>query len=257
MMTRKPFDFTGANAVVIGGAGGLGRAMADALADHGATVCVVARSAEAASAAASAIAQQTGRPCHHAAADLSDEESVASLGGRLDQLFGGCVHVAVNSAGINVRNRIDDVSVAEWEGVQRVNITGAFLFARMVHERLKRAEWGRLIHVASIFGSRSLAGRTSYASSKGALLQLTRTLAVEWAAENITVNAISPGFCLTSMTRPVVDNPEAYQRFAGRIPMGRFGDPREVATACLFLASRNSSYVTGADIVVDGGWMAT
>jgi NAD(P)-dependent dehydrogenase (short-subunit alcohol dehydrogenase family) len=96
----------------------------------------------------------------------------------------------------------------------------------------------------------------SYASSKGALLQLSRTLAMEWVHDGITVNTISPGFILTEMTRPVVDNPEVYQRFCSHIPMGRFGEPGEVATACLFLASRASSYVTGADILVDGGWTA-
>jgi NAD(P)-dependent dehydrogenase (short-subunit alcohol dehydrogenase family) len=252
-----PFDFSGVNAVIVGGSSGLGRAMAEALADHGAAVCVVGRSAAKGSAAASAIAARVGRPCHYIAADLTNEESVIDLGRGLDRLFDQRVHIAVNSAGINIRNPIDGVSLAEWEAVQRVNITGAFLFARMIHGRLKRAEWGRLIHVASLFGSRTTSGRTSYASSKGALLQLTRTLAVEWAAENITVNAISPGFCVTEMTRPVIDNADAYQRFCARIPVARFGEPHEVATACLFLASRHSSYVTGADIVVDGGWTAT
>jgi NAD(P)-dependent dehydrogenase (short-subunit alcohol dehydrogenase family) len=256
-LIEQPFDFSGARAVVVGGASGLGRAMAEALARHGAEVCVVARGQSRAAAAAAAIAAATGRPCGHATVDLSSEESVAALGGELDERFGGRVHIAVNSAGVNVRNAIDRVSLDEWNAVQRVNITGAFLFARMMHERLKAAEWGRLIHVASLFGSRTVAGRTSYAASKGALLQLTRTLAVEWALENITVNAISPGFCATDMTRPVMDNPELYRKFCSRIPMGRFGEPREVATACLFLASRASSYVTGADIVVDGGWMAT
>jgi NAD(P)-dependent dehydrogenase (short-subunit alcohol dehydrogenase family) len=250
------FDLTGANAVVLGGASGLGQAMAHALAEHGAKVCVVARAADKAAAAAAAVSAGTGARCQFATADVTEEHSVEALGLTIDRIF-DAVHIAVNSAGINVRNRIDDVTLAEWESVQRANITGAFLFARVMHPRMKRAEWGRLINVASIFGSRTIGGRTSYASSKGALLQLTRTLAVEWAPENITVNAVSPGFCVTDMTRPLMNAPDLYERFRSRIPIGRFADPREVATACVFLASRFSSYVTGADIVVDGGWTAT
>jgi NAD(P)-dependent dehydrogenase (short-subunit alcohol dehydrogenase family) len=252
-----PFDFTGATALVVGGASGLGRAMAEGLVQHGAQVCVVARAEERAAAAAADIARACGRQCRSAAVDLTHEASVTALGETLDRLYPSGLNIAVNSAGINIRNAIGSVRLDEWDEVQRVNITGAFLLARMLHPRLKRAGWGRLIHIASIFASRSLAERTSYASSKGALLQLTRTLAVEWAREGITVNAISPGFCATEMTRPVVQNPEAYQRFCARIPMGRFGEPRELAGACLFLASPSSSYVTGAEIVVDGGWLAT
>jgi len=166
------------------------------------------------------------------------------------------LNIAINSAGINVRNRIEGISLEEWSTIQRVNITGAFLFAREMYPRLKAAGWGRLIHVASIFGSRSFAGRTSYASSKGALLQLTRTLAIEWAADHITVNSISPGPILTEMIKPVAEDPVRYREFCTKIPLGRFGEPREVATSCLFLASPASSFVTGADILVDGGWTA-
>jgi NAD(P)-dependent dehydrogenase (short-subunit alcohol dehydrogenase family) len=122
---------------------------------------------------------------------------------------------------------------------------------------LKRAGWGRLINVASIFASRSFPHRTSYASSKGALLQLTRTLAIEWAGENITVNSISPGPFATEMMQPVLKDPQRSEEFRRRIPLGRFGDPQEIVTAALFLASPASSFVTGSDIVVDGGWMAT
>jgi gluconate 5-dehydrogenase len=194
--------------------------------------------------------------CLSCAADLASEASVKALGKTVDAMFDGKLNIAVNAAGINIRNRIDEVSLDEWSAVQGVNSTGAFLFAREMHGRLKAAGWGRLIHVASIFASRSYPGRTSYASSKGALLQLTRTLAIEWAADNITVNAISPGPIVTAMTMPLVQDPARSREFCARIPLGRFGEPHEVATACLFLASRASSFVTGADILVDGGWTA-
>jgi NAD(P)-dependent dehydrogenase (short-subunit alcohol dehydrogenase family) len=182
--------------------------------------------------------------------------SVVTLGGFIDETFGGQLNIAVNSGGTNIRNPIDQISLAEFEAVQRTNITGAFLFARTVHPYLKRAGWGRLIHITSIFSSRSFPGRTSYASSKGALLQLTRTLALEWATEGVTVNAISPGPIATEMMRPVIEDPQRAEQFLRRIPMNRFGEPREVATAALFLASPASSFVTGSDVVVDGGWMS-
>jgi len=255
-MNQSPFDFTGATAVVVGGASGLGSAMAEGLASHGASVCIVARSEDKARQAAQAIGERTKGRCLFAAADLASETSVSALGAAVDRMFDLRVNIAINCAGVNIRNPIDAVSIDEWESVQRVNSTGAFLFAREMHPRLKRAGWGRLIHIASIFASRSFPHRTSYASSKGALLQLTRTLALEWAGENITVNAISPGPFVTDMTRPLLDNPEAYRQFSSNIPLGRFGEPREIVSACLFLASPASSFVTGADIAVDGGWLA-
>ncbi|HEY6213560.1 MAG TPA: SDR family oxidoreductase [Vicinamibacterales bacterium] len=254
---RNPFDFSGATAVVVGGASGIGQAMAEGLAAHGAAVCIVSRSEDRARAAASAIGERHGGRTSSLSADVSDEASVRRLAGALDLWFDGGVNVVVNAAGINVRNPIERISLAEFESIQRVNITGAFVLARELFPLLRHAQWGRLIHVTSIFSSRSFPFRTSYASSKGALLQLTRTLAAEWAPHKITVNAISPGPILTDMTRPILDNPEAYRQFVSHVPLGRFGEPDEVVPACLFLASPASSFVTGADIVVDGGWTAT
>ena len=251
-----PFDFTGATAVIVGGASGLGSAMAEGLASHGAAVCIAARTEDKARAAAETIAARSKGRLDAAVADLASEASVISLGDTIDRLYGGKLNIAINCAGINIRNPIEEVSLAEFESVQRVNSTGAFLFARTMYPRLKAGGWGRLIHIASIFASRSFRYRSSYASSKGALLQLTRTLAVEWAGENITVNAISPGPFVTEMTRPLMSNPEAHRQFCTNIPMARFGEPREIVTACLFLASPASSFVTGADIAVDGGWLA-
>ncbi len=256
-MTGGPFDFSGATAVVVGGASGLGRAMAGGLAIHGARVCIVARDAERARAAAEALTALGGGVCHGVAADVESEASVLALGDAIDGAFGGRVNIAVNCAGINVRNPIEKIALAEWEHVQRVNTTGAFLFSRTMYPRLKAGGWGRLVHVTSIFATRTFPHRVSYASSKGALLQLTKTLALEWALEGITVNAISPGPFATDMMKPVLADPERAAVFLRRIPVGRFGDPSELVTACLFLASRASGYVTGAEILVDGGWTAT
>lgn len=255
-MNNRPFDFAGATALVIGGASGLGRAMAEGLASHGARVAIAARQLDKARAAADHIAEQTGGALDACSADLTSEASVVALAAFIDETFGGQLNIAVNSGGTNIRNPIDDISLAEFETVQRTNITGAFLFARTVHPFLRKAGWGRLIHITSIFSSRSFPGRTSYATSKGALLQLTRTLALEWATEGITVNAISPGPIATEMMKPVMEDPRRAEQFLRRIPVNRFGEPREIATAALFLASPASSFVTGADVVVDGGWMS-
>lgn len=252
----QPFDFSNATAVVLGGATGLGRAMAEGLASHGATVCVVSRSEDKAKAAADAIAKQNAGRCWPCAADATGETSIHRLRDTLNERYAGRLNIAINSAGINIRNPIDKITLEEWESIQRVNITGAFLFAKAMFPLLKAAGWGRLINITSIFASRSFAGRTSYASSKGALLQLTRTLAIEWADKNITVNAISPGPFVTDMTRPLLDNKEAYAKFCEHVPMKRFAEPHELVPACLFLASPASSFVTGADILVDGGWTA-
>jgi NAD(P)-dependent dehydrogenase (short-subunit alcohol dehydrogenase family) len=252
-----PFDFSGATAAVVGGASGLGRAMAEGLATHGARVCIVARDKDRAQRTADTLTALGGGVCHGCAADVESEASVLALGDALDDTFQGRVNIAVNCAGINVRNPIEKIALAEWEHVQRVNTTGAFLFSRTMYPRLKAGGWGRLIHVTSIFATRTFPHRVSYASSKGALLQLARTLALEWAAENITVNAISPGPFATDMMKPVLADPERAAVFLRRIPVGRFGDPSELITACLFLASRASGYVTGAEILVDGGWTAT
>lgn len=250
------FDFRDATALVAGGASGLGLAMAEGLLAHGARVGIVSRSESKVQARAGELAERFTDRCFGLCADIADERSVARLIEQVGERFSGALNIAVNSAGINIRNPIEKVSREEWESVQRVNSTGGFLFAKGVFPLLRSARWGRLINVASIFASRSFPHRVSYAASKGALLQLTRTLSVEWAPYGITVNSISPGPFLTEINRPVLADPDNYRKFCDLIPLGRFGEPNEIVTACLFLASPASSYVTGADLTVDGGWTA-
>lgn len=250
------FDFRDATALLAGGASGLGLAMAEGLLAHGARVGIVSRTENKVQARAQELAERFAGRCFGVSADLADEGSLGRLIEQVGERFNGALNIAVNSAGINIRNPIEKVSLEEWESVQRANSTGGFLFAKSVFPLLRRARWGRLINVTSIFASRSFPYRASYAASKGALLQLTRTLSLEWAPYGITVNSISPGPFLTDINRPVLADPDNYRKFCGLIPLGRFGEPNEIVTACLFLASPASSYVTGTDLAVDGGWTA-
>lgn len=256
MQQSSPFDFSGATALIVGGATGLGFAMAEALLAHGATVCISSRDEQRIrNAAAELEARYHGR-CFGIPVDITSESSTSELVNRVGRQFIGALNIAINSVGTNVRNPIEKISLEEWEQIQRINITSAFIFSKAVFPMLKAAGWGRLINITSIFSRRSFPHRLSYAVSKGGLLQLTRTLALEWAQYGITVNAVSPGPFMTEINRPVLDNPSAYGEFCKNIPLGRFGEPREIATTCLFLASPASSYVTGAEIMVDGGWTA-
>jgi NAD(P)-dependent dehydrogenase (short-subunit alcohol dehydrogenase family) len=164
--------------------------------------------------------------------------------------------VLVNCAGTNIRSRLEDLTAEQWEASLRANLTGAFLLARHSLPRLRDADWGRFIQVNSVLARTAMPMRASYSANKAATLQLTRSLAVEWAQYGITANSISPGPFITESTKALVADAAAYKKVCERIPAGRFGEPREIASACLFLASRHSSYVTGVDIPVDGGWSA-
>ena len=252
---EKLFGFEDATALVVGGTSGLGEVIASALLANGAKVIIASSNADRVSEKTQELTEQYGPNCTGIRVDLGSESSVIELGEATSKQFSGEVNIVVNSAGINVRNRIEDVSLDEFEKIQRVNITGAFLLARTMFPLLKQAkDWARLINVTSIFSSRSFPERTSYSSSKGALLQLTRTLALEWAPHGITVNSISPGPFLTELNKPVLDNPENYRKFCENIPLNRFGEPREIATTALFLAAKTSTYLTGTDVFLDGGW---
>ena len=195
--------------------------------------------------------------CSGLVCDISNEISLSNMIDQVSSAYGNKLNIAINSAGFNIRNRIENVTLEEWESIQKVNLTGAFLFAKGVYALLKNADFGRLINITSIFSQVSYPERVSYSSSKGGLLQLTKSLAIEWADSKITVNSISPGPFLTDINKPVLDNPDNYRKFCLNIPKGRFGEPEEIITSCLFLVSPYSSYVNGSEIVVDGGWLSS
>ena len=168
----------------------------------------------------------------------------------------GHVDILINSAGINIRGPITGLEPAQFERVMSVNVTGTWLCCRAVLPGMRARRHGRIINLASALGLVGLAGRTPYASSKGAVVQLTRTLALECAADGITVNAICPGPFLTEMNRPIADDEETRRSVVGATALGRWARLEEIQGAAIFLAGDASSYVTGSALPVDGGWTA-
>lgn len=254
MHTLDFFQMNHKVTIVTGGNRGLGRQMAQALAEAGGQIAVVSRRAEEAQAAAGDISTATGSVCRGYACDVTQPEQVDALIDQVADDFGQ-INALVNNAGINIRGPINKLTPEQFKEVQEVNVTGPWLMCRAVFPHLKR-EGGRVVNVGSTLSVISMPDRTPYASSKGAILQMTRTLALEWAPYNITVNAMLPGPFATEMNLSIMDDPEAYKNFIAKIPLGRWGDIEEIGPLTVFLCSDASSFVTGAGITIDGGWTA-
>lgn len=249
----KLHDLTGKVALVTGGASGLCRAMAWGFACHGADVALVDRDAQGAAATAADIAKAAGRRVRAFGADVADEQQVeAAVAGALDEF--GRIDILLNGAGHNIRKPLVDFTQAEFDSLLQVHVRGAFLFCRAVGRRMQERRTGSIINIASIAGHVGIREVSAYAAAKGALVQLTRTLALEMAPFGVRVNAIAPGYIDTPLTR---QHPQqTRRRIEEGTPAGRFGEAAELIGPAVFLASQASSFVTGSSLIVDGGWTA-
>ena len=251
----KLFDLSGRVAVVTGGSKGLGEAMAEGLASAGADVVLASRHADEAQRVAQRIASEYGRRTLGLAADVTSPDDVQRLMDRAAADFGR-IDILVNSAGINIRGPIGELTYEQFRQVQQINVDGTWLCCRAAIPYMQQQGQGRIINMASTLGVVGLANRTPYTASKGAIVQMTRALGLEMAPQNIMVNAICPGPFLTPMNVPIADTEEAQKFIVGAVALGRWGRLEEIQGAAIFLASDAASYMTGSLVTVDGGWTA-
>jgi 2-deoxy-D-gluconate 3-dehydrogenase len=252
-MAKNLFDLTGKVAIVTGGNGGIGLGIAKGLAQCGANIVVAARNREKTNAAVKTL-QDLGVKAVGVNAEVEKEDSVRAMVQTAMEEFGQ-VNILANNAGIGIRKAPQEYTLEEWNRVVAVDLTGVFLCSREIYPHMVKAGGGKIINIGSmtsIFGSDWVA---SYSASKGGVVQLTKSLAVAWAKDNIQVNAILPGWIHTDLTSYIRTNAKPrYDYITSRIPHGRWGEPDEIAGAAAFLASPASDYVTGVSLPVDGGY---
>lgn len=249
------FSLKGKSAIITGGTKGLGLAMAAGLASAGANVLLVSRKASDGDQAAAEIAENYGVKAMTFAADVANQSGMEAMAKFAHEAFGS-IDILINSAGINIRGAIDELTHEDFTKVMEVNVNGTWLACRAVTPFMKEQKKGAIINLASTLGLVGLANRTPYTASKGAVVQMTRALALELAQWNINVNAICPGPFLTEMNLPIADTEEGKKFVVGATALGRWGELREIQGAAIFLASEAATYMVGSMVTVDGGWTA-
>lgn len=255
MSKSSLFDLTGKTAIVTGGGRGIGRAIAEALAAHGAAVALAGRNEANLQQVADAIRAGGGTASWHGC-DVTAEAEVAALRDAVLATHGR-IDILVNNAGIDPHYApMERTDPAEWQHILDVNLTGVFLCCRLIGPAMLEQGRGSIINISSIAGHVGLKRQVPYCATKGGVEQLTKALALDWAEQGVRVNAVAYGFVTTDLTNSILSHKHIGPKLLARTPMGRFGTVEEVGGAAVFLASDAASYVTGSTVLVDGGWTA-
>ena len=252
-MSSKLFDLTGKTAIVTGGNGGIGYGMASEIGKSGANVVITGRNSDKTKAAVNELKKSVDNVIG-IDSDVSDESSIKDMIKTSYDAFGS-IDVLINNAGIGIRELPENYNTDDWNKVININLTGAFLCSREVYPIMKSQGSGKIINIGSMTSIFGLDWAVAYASSKGGIVQLTKTLAVSWAKDNIQSNCILPGWIHTDLTQGIKDQfQDRYQQILSRIPSNRWGEPDDLAGTAVYLSSSASDYVNGVSIAVDGGY---
>ncbi|WP_333871333.1 glucose 1-dehydrogenase [Desulforamulus putei] len=253
-MSTQLFDLNGKVAIFVGGGGGLGRTISLGLARAGANVIPVSRNKERNREVVEEIVA-LGRKSLLTSVDVTDEQDVKRLVDEVMAKFGH-IDILINAAGKNYKKPALELTGEEWDDVLAVNLKGTFLACKAVGEKMITQKSGKIINIASLGSHLGITRSAAYCASKGAVLQLTKVLAAEWAPYGINVNCISPGYFKTPLTEKMLSVKETYDKIVNRTPMQRLGLPEDLVGATIFLCSDASNFVTGSTIAVDGGFLS-
>jgi gluconate 5-dehydrogenase len=245
------FDITGKRVLITGSASGIGLTLAEGLAKEGASVIINGRTSEKVKAAAAQLKKQ-GLKVEGCTFDITDPAEVESQISFIEKTT-GAIDVLVNNAGIQQRGPLEDFSLDDWNNLLKVDLTGAFIVSKAVVKGMINRKAGKIINICSLQSELARPSIAPYATAKGGLKMLTRSMAAEWAKYNIQVNGIGPGYFKTAMTKALYENPEFDAWLCKRTPANRWGEPGELVGALIFLSSDASSYVNGQLIFIDGG----